>query len=908
MRFARQPPVGWQAGSDWCILPPMIHGLLIALTMSLAVREDAEPLPASDWITTGTDCHVFAAGDVDGDGWADFLTINGNRELCMARSVNGWKAAGWEVIAKDVSPDAVGMGVMSLGSGGGSEPGLASRQGVVVVEKGRLVVLGGYANRDFAERRELPAPEGITLKSLEERHDGVIVIVDEHGKRWRVEGEQLLVENDEPALGSNGVPPQTERKGSLPGEARVRLPAGPPYDQEATLLARLNSEFGPGGGRLAWSVFATRKPSRHHVVRYAVTESPDKEDADLDGLRDADEARLGTDPHNRDTDGDGLLDGWEVHGLPRDFDLGPRIGLYDPSANTEEREKQLSPLRQDVIVAVSYYPGVDAAKFQDHVPRIDGLYRATGTRNPDGSTGIRIHFIELGTVDEADVGRHWGQNGAKYRPAAWRGLVHWMQVTPGGGGQASQTGDMGSCGNGWAVFAHELGHQLSLSHSGDSSPGLCPLYTSLMSYAYNYSFDGDGGRIHFSQGALRGVELDERRLVETLPFPFEQVKFLANHPFRFTLKDNGDGTTLIDWNHNGVFDEGPIEADINYGYSTHAGDRKTHELVGSAPSIAYIGGTAVLAASDHKHTAVTVKAYHGEMKWSAPISVPGSPTTLDPVLAGGEDYGLLFFRRQTEWRVGKVTVSSGAPTVEAVHALPGLPLAELSAMRVGEHWLLVTRYDDNRLEARWLSLGEKPDLSEPMELAATSQVPVALAMNPADGTITMVGAVHHEKAGPFTLQIVPMKREGDVLSAGEPFFTHNGNGNHCTSRPVAAYRGEGPAAQLTIFHTAWPAENGTWVGVRTMQVGNKALNGGWLTTQMYDEWTRSRVALGFADGPQGAIYAFRWDPGDHGEWKVNTLFVAHEGWGIDDQPMRDFDDAAQMSQWGIRHSKLTMQP
>ncbi len=93
-----------------------------------------------------------------------------------------------------------------------------------------------------------------------------------------------------------------------------------------------------------------------------------------------------------------------------------------------------------------------------------------------------------------------------------------------------------------------------------------------------------------------------------------------------------------------------------------------------------------------------------------------------------------------------------------------------------------------------------------------------------------------------------------------------------------------------------------------MQVGNKSLSGGWLTCQMYDEWTRSRVAVAFADGPQGAIYAHRWDPGDHNDWKVNTMFVAHEGWGIDDRPMRDFDDAAKMSQWGIRHSILTMNP
>ena len=158
------------------------------------------------------------------------------------------------------------------------------------------------------------------------------------------------------------------------------------------------------------------------------------------------------------------------------------------------------------------------------------------------------------------------------------------------------------------------------------------------------------------------------------------------------------------------------------------------------------------------------------------------------------------------------------------------------------------------------------------------------------------------------MQIVSLTVEGDAVAEAEPVRTHNGRTIHCTSRPVPVYRGTGPDAQLAIFHTGWPEEGGTWTGHRTIAVKNAALNGGWLTNQMYDEWTRSRVALGFADGPQGAIYAFRWDPGDHGEWKINTMFGAHEGWGIDAAPMRDFDDTAQMSRWGLRHSILTMIP
>jgi hypothetical protein len=66
------------------------------------------------------------------------------------------------------------------------------------------------------------------------------------------------------------------------------------------------------------------------------------------------------------------------------------------------------------------------------------------------------------------------------------------------------------------------------------------------------------------------------------------------------------------------------------------------------------------------------------------------------------------------------------------------------------------------------------------------------------------------------------------------------------------------------------------------------------------------VGVAFVDGPQGAIYSYRWDPGDHGDMKVNMVQTAHNGWGIDKDPMRDFDDVAKITTWGIRHSILSL--
>src|SRR6185295_11929448 len=111
-------------------------------------------------------------------------------------------------------------------------------------------------------------------------------------------------------------------------------------------------------------------------------------------------------------------------------------------------------------------------------------------------------------------------NRDKYRPAKWKGVVHWMQITLGGGGQSDEMGDAGTCGSNalWAVFQHEFGHQIGMDHEGFWGPSLCPIYTSMMNYAYSYSFEDSRDKVHFSDGSFKDFVLNEKDLDETLPF------------------------------------------------------------------------------------------------------------------------------------------------------------------------------------------------------------------------------------------------------------------------------------------------------------------------------------------------------------------------------------------------------
>ncbi len=621
-------------------------------------------------------------------------------------------------------------------------------------------------------------------------------------------------------------------------------------------------------------------------------------------MSDADEARLGANPRDRDSDDDGLLDGWEVHGLPRGVDTGGA---------------KLSPLRQDVIVTVSPYEQVDRAALPPEMARVAALYQALRTTNPDGSTGLTVHF-RYGPSVPADQqhGGSWQEVGNEQLPLRERGLLHWMQVTPGGGGQAAQTGDMGGCGMGFAVFAHEFGHQLGLSHTGDSNPAWCPLYPSLMSYAFSYALDGDANAIRFSDGRFRNTVLLESKLEERLPYPFDEVKYLAAHPFRFKLEADGPNGTRIDWNQNGRFDDEPVSADINYGGSTDCGIRRPLGLIGAGPALAYVGETCWLATLAHEQGGLGLQRYLGQEQWSDRIAIPESGTTTEPLMVGTATHGFVFFRRSLGWYVVRFAPPApttqpatqtanppATPTIDAPVHLTDLPRADLSAGVVNGRVLLIARRDDDSLETYWLDFTDKLVVKRGQALETRSAVPVGFAQHSGDQRVALVSTAAVNSAGAAQCMRVTWCRvAGERLVELETVWTRGeGSGNGCTSRPMVVFDAAG---QLNIFHTGGQHGDGSMLVYRTRQIGNRALDEGWLTCLLYDIWTRTRVPIAFASGPQGALYGFRWDA--DGWTPNNTLLLGYNGFGLNDEPMRDFDDGEKIARYGLVHSILWMQP
>lgn len=101
------------------------------------------------------------------------------------------------------------------------------------------------------------------------------------------------------------------------------------------------------------------------------------QDVDGDGLSNEHERNRGTNPYDLDTDGDELLDSWEVRG---------RTPTGAPLQGT-------NPRRMDLFVQVYYADDVPRLTMRER-RQLRQAWRSMPVENPNGQTGIALHLLD----------------------------------------------------------------------------------------------------------------------------------------------------------------------------------------------------------------------------------------------------------------------------------------------------------------------------------------------------------------------------------------------------------------------------------------------------------------------------------------------------------------------------------
>jgi hypothetical protein len=299
-------------------------------------------------------------------------------------------------------------------------------------------------------------------------------------------------------------------------------------------------------------------------------------DTDGDGLTNAEEQALGTSPTNRDTDGDALWDGWEVHGV-NGFDLHARGA---------------SPLHRDVFVLMDYMARGAAtnglAPNDKVIARIVQAFANAPAQNPDRTSGIALH-LERGVEIPYDqdlnpLEQEFYAIKAAHFMANRAPIFHYMIWADTYDGETSSGYSMAIPGSDFIVtlgswnnnrggtddekvgtFLHELGHNLGLRHGSADDVNHKPNHLSVM----NYDFQ------------VVGVMVDGKPYFSYQPFPIgikietalDEAKGLGATPqlrsYRTIWYDSagtpheGPASGSIDWNGDGKINEGTVSVDIN---------------------------------------------------------------------------------------------------------------------------------------------------------------------------------------------------------------------------------------------------------------------------------------------------------------------------------------------------------
>jgi hypothetical protein len=615
-------------------------------------------------------------------------------------------------------------------------------------------------------------------------------------------------------------------------------------------------------------------------------------DRDADGIPDRDEVRIyGSDPDKRDTDGDGLLDGWEVHGF-----RGVRLDRMGAS-----------PVHKDIFLELDVEQTADMARVDRAIKRCERLFGDAPIENLDGKGGIAFHGFVDTRVPLWPDGDRQAPSRQEFREMFFTprraGMFHWMHLgARGGGGQADMWADQGSCAGVFeCVLPHEFGHQIGLNHGGGVGTNGIPVYPSLMNYAYNY--DQNFG---YSAGTLAGLNLDENALPEVIDAPFEKLRYLSGGPFHFRVEAlEGGKKTWVDWNRDGVCDQKPVKANINAVAGDGYGPREILDNIAAVNTLTATEQDPMLVDADGALTLLWVQsgpktvaarvlpANDDDPHHFGPVKTVLDVAGLtDPVaVAVGKEIHVFGTRPDGLVIEAKGTIEKGLEVAAVVSTTPGL---EAGAVVRKDRVRVFLRAPDGTISCEGATI---PGLvsSTPPGLAWDTKKDQLLLVTTDDKT----NRLHLCRLDPETIAVVSSEQ------VGGPHGTDATN-----RRPAVAFETSEwlpPEGRVDIFHAAIlgaKLEGWNTHMYRSYSIGDKAWLGrnGWKEDMTWNEWSYSSAAPAIAlrHGRPWKVDRF-WG----GESPLNDrICVAWEADGICDADMHDHDDWALIRDKGLERSIL----